>query len=105
MEVLEAYKEGTLFQLWQDTTNRLIAEDSKLSPLRAGSIAAAKLAASGYKKYVELEEKYRIVTELDENDKDLMLYDWLLTNDDQPTWTMLLVDYSGSRTLIADMQG
>jgi AAA domain len=57
---LEAYKRGDLLDMWQSQTKEIIdADDGKLSPNRAGEIAAAIISVHVMLEYELLEEQIR----------------------------------------------
>jgi len=96
-QTLESYKAGNIAVLWTSETNTLIASDTKLSPMKAGCIAAAKIASHAGNEYEALENALRgnITNE------EAELYDWLVDNYEIKRE---LIDLSGTRSLIADME-
>lgn len=103
---LESYKAGNTAAEWEEEKRDLIASDSSLSPIRAGELAAAKLALQAGKEYVRLEEKikhidFRCLLSGDD-ESAVELYDWLAFND--YNIKRELIELSGTRTLLADME-
>lgn len=91
---LEAYREGRLATLWQEHTQAILAHNQKLSPNRAGELAAARIASEAGKEYEQLEESMSTQAEFD-------LYEWLVANYEIKRE---LIDLSGTRTLLVDME-
>lgn len=102
-DLLNTYRNGGLFNAWQELTNNIIASDIKyqnsyLSTNRAGELAAAQLAYEAGAEIEALEAKVNHGI----TDAEADLYDWLFVYDNNNIKSEL-IDMSGTRTLIADM--
>lgn len=98
--ILTAYFSGTLQECYEQEKQRLIDADSKLSPVRAGELAAATLAVMAGKEQIELDKDVRYTDIMHIPTLHIGLYNWLV---DQPNIKAVLIDLSGTRTLLSDM--
>ncbi len=98
-QTLETYQNGNLSHLWARELFTLRDADPKLSPQRAGELAAAKIAAQADREYTQLEEVLK--PNADEGTYPAVLYDWLINHEDIKR---VLIEMSGIRTLLADME-
>jgi len=96
---LNIWVKGGLGELWQREKDTLIASDLKLSPNRAGELAAAKLMRDAGAEMKAIEEYVRLNDVPEIND----LYDAWQARSDRSTLLSDLVDLSKSRTLLADV--
>ncbi len=96
---LETYRDSNLSHLWARELFTLRDADPKLSPYRAGELAAAKIAAQAGREYTHLEEVLK--SDADEGTYPAVLYDWLVDHEDIER---VLTDMSGTRTLLADAE-
>ncbi len=96
---LETYRDGNLSHLWARELFTLRDADPKLSPYRAGELAAAKIATQADREYTQLEEVLKL--NADEGTFPAVLYDWLINHEDIKR---VLIEMSGTRTLLADME-
>ena len=97
---------GRLKGVWLDVKD-VIEDDPKLSPVRAGELAAAKLAVQLSQEYVRLEQdvKQRVREHFstEYSDAYIEFYD-RLQDDDLPSYRQILQDISGTRTMLLDEQ-
>ncbi len=91
--ILSAYVAGTLPQRWQKVRDEIIESDQKLSPLRAGEMAAALIVIDAQEELERLEQDV-------ENEKFFYQVDDAM---EVQRVNSLLIDISGTRTLILDV--
>lgn len=105
--LLTAWYYGRLQAEWCKTQRALIESDLKLSPIRAGELAAARLAVWISQEYAmfaaEVNRRVRAVSNPDYSDVYTDFYD-ALQDESLPTYRGVLQDVSGTRTMLLDEQ-
>ena len=96
--------EQEIITLWQDKTNSIINNNNKLSMERAGEIAAGKIMQEYRKEYEQLEKELENYIYNGENmpEEFIKFYDGFIEKLEVKTMPSLLIDISGTRTLIID---
>jgi len=96
--LLQTYKSGTLRDLWQEKTQKLVGANPAVSPIRCGEIMAAMLASDLANEEGELDGKVNPFTMTPE---EASLYDWLYV-EEKNHYRADLQAWSGTRTMLAD---
>lgn len=104
---LTSWLEGRLETVWRQEQTRLLEATAQPGPVRAGELAAAVVALAIGLEDQHLERQTRLlalaVGNAQGSNEVFTLYD-LLQEEGMPSYKGLLQNWSGSRTLLVDMQ-
>lgn len=105
---LFVYIKGAINAKWTALRDTLIAADPTLSSVRAGELAAAKIVKAASEEYELLfasVRNYLAITDEQEREELFTFHDKVINlSDEFGSMSSLLVELSGSRTLLADLE-